>query len=126
MKLYYHPVSAYSQKVLMAFHEKEVSFEPQIVDLMDPEAREAYLKVNPFGKIPVLLLAGEERIIPESSIIIEYLDTHHDSAAEPPPAAKQPKSDPHRATLLQGAEFGAPAPSRPHGQRSRSLSSDPG
>lgn len=33
MTLYYDPVSAYSQKTLMAFYEKGVAFEPSIVDL---------------------------------------------------------------------------------------------
>ena len=31
MKLYFHPVSSYSQKALIAFYEKGVSFEPEVV-----------------------------------------------------------------------------------------------
>lgn len=74
MKLYFHPISSYSQKVLVAFHEKGFPFEPEIVDLFDPEARAAYAKVYPFGKVP--LLVGGDNFIPESSIIIEYVDAH--------------------------------------------------
>lgn len=33
MKLYFNPISSYSQKTLMAFYEKGVSFEPVVVDL---------------------------------------------------------------------------------------------
>jgi len=73
MKLYYHPISSYSQKVLIAFYEKGIEFEPNIVNLMDPEARAKYREVYPLGKVPCLVL-DDDHIIPESSIIIEYID----------------------------------------------------
>ncbi len=73
MKLYYNPISTCSQKTLLAFYEKGLEFEPNIVALMDPEAREAYREVYPLGKIPCLVL-DDGHIIPESSIIIEYID----------------------------------------------------
>jgi glutathione S-transferase len=73
MKLYYNPISTYSQKVLLAFYEKGIEFEPQIVSLMDPEALKEYRSVYPMGKIPCLVLE-DDHIIPESSIIIEYID----------------------------------------------------
>ena len=73
MKFYYHPISSYCQKVLIAMYEKEVEFEPHIVELMDPERRAEFREVYPLGKVP--LLAGDDDcFIPESSIIIEYLD----------------------------------------------------
>jgi len=73
MKLYFNPISSYSQKVLLAFYEKGIEFEPNIVSLMDPEAGAAYREIYPLGKIPCLVL-DDGHIIPESSIIIEYLD----------------------------------------------------
>jgi glutathione S-transferase len=78
MKLYYHPVSSYSQKVLMAFHEKGVRFTPEVVQLMDPAARAKYQELSPMGKIPLLVLDDGWKI-PESTIIIEYLEGHHPS-----------------------------------------------
>ncbi len=75
MKLHYHPLSTYSQKTLMAFHEKQVAFTPELVTLTDPTSRAAFLKINPIGKMPVLVLEDGWKI-PESSIIIEYLDSH--------------------------------------------------
>ncbi|MBT8077721.1 MAG: glutathione S-transferase family protein [Gammaproteobacteria bacterium] len=72
MKLYHHPISTYSQKVLIALYEKDLDFEREIVQLMDPEKRAVYREVYPMGKIP-LLVDGEHRV-PESSIIIEYID----------------------------------------------------
>ena len=73
MKLYYNPISTYSQKTLIAFYEKGIEFEPNIVSLMDPEARAAYLEIYPLVKIPCLVL-DDGHIVPESSIIIEYID----------------------------------------------------
>ena len=73
MKLYFHPLSTYSQKALIAFYEKGVPFEPQIVSLFDPAARAEYEKMYPLGKIPSLV-RDDGWFIPESTIIIEYLD----------------------------------------------------
>ena len=73
MKLYYNPMSTYSQKVLMAFYEKDVAFEPMLVDLMNPEKKAEYKKIYPFGKAPCLV-RSDGWMIPESSIIIEYLE----------------------------------------------------
>lgn len=73
MKLYYHPLSTYSQKVLIALYEKGLEFDGEIVNLMDPEARDKYRERYPLGKIPCLEL-DDGHLIPESSIIIEYLD----------------------------------------------------
>ena len=76
MQLYYYPLSSYSRKVLVALEEKQVSCEREVVDLFEPEAKAKYREINPFGKVPTLILDGDY-VIPESSIIIEYLDTHH-------------------------------------------------
>jgi glutathione S-transferase len=77
MKLYYHPISTYSQKVLIALYEKDLEFEREIVQLMDPGGRAKYLDIYPMGKIPCLF--DGKQMVPESSIIIEYID----SMAEP-------------------------------------------
>ena len=73
MKLHYNPISTYSQKVLIGLYEKGIDFEPEIVNLMDPDARAQYHEVYPLGKIPCLQLE-DGHIIPESSIIMEYID----------------------------------------------------
>jgi len=74
LALYYHPLSIYSQKVLIAMYEKGFDFERQIVNLMDEEARAQFREIYPMGKIPLLVL-NHGPLIPESSIIIEYLDS---------------------------------------------------
>src|SRR4051794_38545067 len=86
MKLYFHPVSSYSQKVLVAFYEKNVPFAPEIVEFTE-SGRAEYLKINPLGKIP-FVVADNGHKVPESSIIIEYLDGHFDSGTRLIPADK--------------------------------------
>lgn len=72
LKLHYAIPSPYSQKTILALYEKGVEFTPAPVQLFDPEGLAAYKKIYPLGKIP--LLTGDDLFIPESSIIIEYLE----------------------------------------------------
>lgn len=74
MKLYYAPISTYSQKVLLAFYEKGIEFESSHVNLFSEESRAEYRDIYPLGKIP-LLINGDD-VVPESSCIIDYLDLH--------------------------------------------------
>ena len=87
MKLYFNYASPYSQKALVGLYEKEVAFKPETVELFDPEKRAAYLKLYPLGKIPLLQL-DDGYLIPESSIILEYVDTHFDTGSRLIPADK--------------------------------------
>ncbi len=73
MKLYYHPRSRYSQKVLIALYEKDVSVTPIMLNPGDPTDRAELRKLTPIGKVPVLVLDDGWKI-PESTIIIEYID----------------------------------------------------
>jgi glutathione S-transferase len=73
MKLYYNPLSTYSQKVMIAFNEKGIAYEPHIVDLMSAEGRAAFEKIYPLGKVP-FLKPSEDWQVPESTSIIEYLE----------------------------------------------------
>lgn len=77
LTLYFHPLSSYCQKALIALYENDTPFERQIVDLMSDEGRAAYLKLWPIGKMPVLRDEARNRMIPEASIIIEYLQRFH-------------------------------------------------
>jgi glutathione S-transferase len=84
LKLHYHPLSSYSQKALMALYEKDYPFQPALVDITSPEARAQYKKLYSLGKVP--LLEGDGEFIPESSIIIEYVDAHHEGKTRLIPA----------------------------------------
>jgi len=73
MKLYYAPLSTYCMKGLMALYEKNVAFEPQFVNPMDDESWDAYRRIWPIGKIPLLEL-DDGRLLPEATIIAEFVD----------------------------------------------------
>jgi glutathione S-transferase len=77
LTLHYHPLSSFCWKVLIALYENGTPFTPKLVNLGDPEDRAAFLKLWPIGKFPVLRDQARDRTIPESSIIIDYLDQHY-------------------------------------------------
>jgi glutathione S-transferase len=77
--LHAHPLSSFCQKVLIALYELDVPFEFLHLDLADGDARAAHLKRWPKGKMPVLEDPDRKLALPETSIIIEYLDRHHDA-----------------------------------------------
>jgi len=77
LTLYFHPLSSFCWKTLIALYENDTPFTPVMVDLGNAEERAALLKLWPIGKFPVLRDDALDRTIPETSIIIEYLDTHY-------------------------------------------------
>lgn len=88
MKFFYNPVSTYSQKTMIAFLEKNVTYTPEIVDFNSESALKSHRKIWPIGKVPVLQL-DDGHIIPESSIIIEWLDAEYDSGTRLIPTDKE-------------------------------------
>jgi glutathione S-transferase len=77
LTLYFHPLSSFCMKVLIALHENGTPFTPHLVDLSDEAAAANLKKLWPIGKFPVLRDDARNRTIPETSIIIEYLDRHY-------------------------------------------------
>ena len=77
LTLYYHPLSSFCWKVLIALYENGTPFTLKPVNLGDPDERASLLKLWPIGKFPVLRDEARDRTVPESSIIIEYLDRHY-------------------------------------------------
>jgi glutathione S-transferase len=81
LTLYYHPLASYCHKVLVALYEHDIAFDPRIIDLGAEDDRAELGALWPFRKFPVLRDHERQRTVPESSIIIEYLDPF---AARPP------------------------------------------
>ena len=81
LTLYYHPLSSFCWKVLIALYEADLRFEPRLVNLGDPADRAAFEAVWPLAKFPVLRDNMRGKTIPESSIIIDYLARTEPSAA---------------------------------------------
>lgn len=77
LELYYHPLSSFCWKVLIALYENDVPFTPKLLNFGDPDQRAAFLKLWPIGKFPVLRDEARGQTVPESSIIIDYLDQHY-------------------------------------------------
>jgi glutathione S-transferase len=76
LKLYYHPLASYCWKPLIALYENATPFTPVLVDLGDEKSRKAFLEVWPMGEFPVLYDEARDRLMPQSSAIIEYLQLH--------------------------------------------------
>jgi glutathione S-transferase len=76
LTLYLHPLASYCWKVLIALYENDTPFRPEIVDLSDPAARAALEALWPFARFPILRDEIRGLIVPESTIIIEYLARH--------------------------------------------------
>jgi glutathione S-transferase len=74
---HYHPLSSFCWKPLIALYENGTEFTPNIIDLGDPDSRAAFAALWPIAKMPVLEGETHARVIPETSIIIDYLDRHH-------------------------------------------------
>jgi glutathione S-transferase len=75
LTLHYHPLSSYCHKVLIALYELGMPFDRHLLDLGDAAVRDAFRKLWPTGRMP--LLTDDGRVIPETSIIIEHLETRH-------------------------------------------------
>ena len=77
LTLHFHPLSSFCHKALIALYENDTPFTPNIVNLMDEGERTTFRKLWPIGKFPVLRDEARGETIPESSVIIEYLDRHY-------------------------------------------------
>ncbi len=74
LTLYYHPLSSYCHKVLIALYEHGVDFDKREINLGDAGERAELAALWPYVKFPVLRDHRRGRDVAESSIIIEYLD----------------------------------------------------
>lgn len=74
LTLFYHPLSSYCQKVLIALYETGVPFQAQVIDLGSETDRACLGAHWPLCKFPVIHDVVRGRSLPESSTIIEYLD----------------------------------------------------
>ena len=74
LTLYFHPLSSFCWKALVGLYELEVPFEKHLVDLSSETERAAFARVWPLAKFPVLRDDESDRTIPESSILLEYVD----------------------------------------------------
>jgi len=92
IKLHYHPLSTYSRRVLIACSEKQIDYEPVVVDMQARKHREQpYLSLNPYGRVPTL--QEDDFVLYESTAILDYLE-----ATRPMPALAP--TDPRQRALV--------------------------
>jgi glutathione S-transferase len=72
LTLHEHPFAAYCWKVRIALYERDLPFEPNLIGDATDRARLAELW--PRATIPVLVDDAAGITLPESTIVIEYLD----------------------------------------------------
>jgi glutathione S-transferase len=78
--LHFHPLASFCWKALIALYENDTPFERVIVDLGDEASRAAFYRLWPVGKFPVLEDRARDRVVPESSIIVDHLDAYFPGA----------------------------------------------
>ncbi|MGZ3364685.1 MAG: glutathione S-transferase family protein [Caulobacteraceae bacterium] len=74
LTLHMHPLSSYCHKVLIALYELDVPSEAAFLNLGDEAERAAFFALWPVGKMPVLEDKAAGVVLPESSVIIDYLN----------------------------------------------------
>jgi len=73
LTFHYHPLSPIARRVWLALLEKQIPFEPRLVDLGSrAQLQPAYLAIHPFHHVPALV-EGDLRLI-ESLAILDYLE----------------------------------------------------
>ena len=78
LTLHMHPLASYCWKVLVALYEARTPFRTLQIDGV-PKDDPAYSALWPMARMP--LLQDGEGVVPETSIIIEYLQAHHPGSA---------------------------------------------
>ncbi|MDO7835697.1 glutathione S-transferase family protein [Sphingobium sp. HBC34] len=84
MILYYHPLSSYCWKVLIALYESGVPFERRMLE--EEGVTQQWLALWPIAKFPILHDRARAATVAEASIIIEYMAQHEPGTFRPIPA----------------------------------------
>ena len=96
MELYDNTDCPFGKKVRIVLAEKELSYDTVHIELSQRQhLSEEFLRLNPFGKVPVLI--DENCVIYESTIINEYLN---DEYPHPPELLPEDSAERARARLL--------------------------
>ena len=86
LTMHLHPLASFCWKPLIALYENGTPFSSVIVDLGNEQSRAAFLKLSPAGKMPVLRDEALGHTVPESTIVIEYLNAHYPGPVDLIPA----------------------------------------
>jgi glutathione S-transferase len=73
LTLHSHPLSSFCQKVLIALYENNTPYTQHLLELGNEAVRAEFAKLWPILKMPMLRDDARGKTVPETSIIIEYL-----------------------------------------------------
>jgi len=90
IRLFYAAPSPYSAKVRMAAAHAGIALEPVKTDTSEPSAE--FLRANPLGKIPVLVLEDGTSVY-DSATIVQYLNRASKNALYPRNPAKRTEAE---------------------------------
>ena len=79
--LHEHPLSSFCWKAKIALYESGLPFETRMANPGSEAGRAALAALWPIGKMPVLEDTARRRVIPETSIIVEYIQAFHAPSA---------------------------------------------
>lgn len=80
LQLFGHPFSSYTQKVLIALYETGAEFTQRVIGPDDPGTFAEFARLSPIKKFPILV--DGDRVLLESSVIIEHVALHHPGRAD--------------------------------------------
>lgn len=75
LKFYYHPISVNARRVWVALLEKQITFEPILVNLDGDQLNQEFTAINPLQRIPAIVDNGF-RVV-ESLAILDYLEAKY-------------------------------------------------
>lgn len=88
LTFYYHPLSPIARRVWLFLLEKDIPFQPVVVNLREGEqSQPEFLRLNPFHHVPIIT-DGEFRLI-ESLAILDYLESQYPVPSMLPQSAQE-------------------------------------
>ena len=75
LKFYYNPISVNARRVWVALLEKQIPFEPIVVNLDGDQFHDNFTTINPLQRVPVIVDNGF-RVV-ESLAILDYLEANY-------------------------------------------------
>ncbi|HEY9861380.1 MAG TPA: glutathione S-transferase family protein [Candidatus Obscuribacterales bacterium] len=75
LKFYYNPVSVNARRVWVALLEKQIPFEPILVELNGAQFQDEFTAINPLQRIPVIV--DQDLRVVESLAILDYVEAKY-------------------------------------------------
>ena len=84
LKFYFNPISVNARRVWVALLEKQIPFEPTLVNLDGDQLHDDFIAINPLQRVPAIV--DDEFRVVESLAILDYLEAKHPTPSLMPSA----------------------------------------